>query len=489
MTGCARNGQACRRQSVAPPETFGLEKAGRGRGPEPIGAAYQEEHMADTPTARSLPARWSEAGRREASAAPAPIVVFRGGAEAGPPAARPRGQSRHGALIHSLPVPVLQLDATGLWALFSAMKARGHAESLFANGMWQGGISKAGLFVADANEPAVSLLQASAPGDLTGPASYLFAASPQTLQRLLRAWSEGTKLFSEPMKMRNFRGATLDVKLSVALPAPAFPSQDGCEPLLVVLEDVTGRRPASELAGDHAPDPLHTARLATLGRFATSIAHEVNQPLAAIVTDCETTMRHLARDEPNLAKLGELAARMAASARRASEIVRRVRAMASGRTNTPVPLDLNEIVGEALAFLRHETDMHAVTLSTDCRPGLPAFRGDRVQMQQVVVNLLVNAVEAVVSSGRRPPRIEIATGEAKGRLEFSIRDSGDGIAAADLARIFDCFYTTKEDGVGVGLSICRSIILHHGGEITAANAGDGGAVFRFSLPVGEREDG
>jgi C4-dicarboxylate-specific signal transduction histidine kinase len=104
-------------------------------------------------------------------------------------------------------------------------------------------------------------------------------------------------------------------------------------------------------------------------------------------------------------------------------------------------------------------------------------------MQQVIVNLLVNAIEAVVSGAKRPCRIEIATGEANRRIQFSIRDSGDGISTDDLGRIFDCFYTTKQDGVGVGLSICQSIILNHGGDISAANHSDGGAIFRLSLPA------
>ncbi|MGO4194094.1 sensor histidine kinase [Rhizobium sp. YAF28] len=431
--------------------------------------------MADTPIARNIAARWNDARRSERSAEQAPIVVIKGGAGSDLPAKRPRGEAHHTVSIHHLPVPVLQLDAMGLRALFAGLKARGDAEHLLSKGLWQGGIAQAGLFIADANEMAVSLLQASSSDDLVGPASYLFAASPETIKRLMRAWFDGTKLFSEPMKMRSFKGAVLDVKLSVT-----FPSAESLDTLLVVLEDITGRRQPHE----HEVDPLHTARLSMLGRLATSIAHEVNQPLAAIVTDCETTMRHLSRDEPNLAKLGELAARMAASAHRASEIVKRVRGMASGQTNTRMPLDLNDIVKDALSFVGHETDMHAIRLSVACGPGLPAFLGDRIQMQQVVVNLLVNAIEAVVSSGRRPRRIEIATSEADGRVQFSIRDSGDGISAADLGRIFDCFYTTKQDGVGVGLSICQSIVLNHGGDISAANAGDGGALFRVSLPAG-----
>ncbi|MBB3590854.1 signal transduction histidine kinase [Rhizobium sp. BK529] len=433
--------------------------------------------MADTPIARNFAARWNDARRNERSAGQAPIVVIKGGVEGEAPARRPRGEARDEVSIHQLPVPVLQLNAARLKALFALSKARGNAEDLLAKAMWHGGLPQAGLFVADANELAASLLQASSSDDLTGPAGYLFAASPQTVARLMRAWFDGEKNFSEPMTMRSVKGALLDVKLSVT-----FPPADSLEPLLVVLQDMTGQRQPDE----HEVDPLHAARLSTLGRLATSIAHEVNQPLAAIVTDCETTMLHLSRDEPNLAKLRELAARMAASAHRASEIVKRVRGMAS-QSNTRVALDLNDIVVDGLSFVRNETDTHAICVSVACEPGLPAFLGDRIQMQQVVVNLLVNAIEAAVCSAKRPRRIEIATCLTGQRIQFSIHDSGDGIPTADLGRIFDRFYTTKPDGVGVGLSICRSIIHDHGGDMNATNADDGGALFRFSLLVAETE--
>jgi signal transduction histidine kinase len=429
--------------------------------------------MADTPIARNIAARWDDARHGERSVAQPPIVVIQGGANGDLPARRARSETHATALIHHLPVPVLQLDPTSLWALLSGSKARGDAEHFLT-----AGISQAGLFVSDANEMAVSLLQASSCDDLQGPASYLFALSPQTGRRLMCAWFEGTKLFSEVMKMRSFKGAMLDVKLSVT-----FPSAESPEPLLIVLTDITDRRQP----GEREADPLHTARLSMLGRLATSIAHEVNQPLAAIVTDCETARLHLSRDEPNITKLKEIAARMAASAHRASEIVKHVRGMASGQATIRKPLDLNEIIGDALSFVRHETDMHAIRISVACTPGLSAFLGDRIQMQQVVVNLLLNAIEAVVSSGKRPRRIEIATSASGQRIQFSVRDSGDGISAVDLGRIFDCFYTTKQDGVGVGLSICQSIILDHGGDISAANHNGGGALFSVSLPVAATE--
>lgn len=430
--------------------------------------------MADTPTARNAAGRWDEARRSERSAEQTPIVVIKGGAEGDPSARHARGKAHDTFSVHQLPVPALQLDASRLRALFAGLKTEGDAEHVLRNGMWQGGISHAGLFVADANEMAARLLQAASSEDLVGPASYLFAASPETARRLVRASLDGAELFSEPMKMRSFKGVLLDVKLSIS-----FPSPERLDRLVVVLDDITERRQA----GEYGTDPLHMARLSTLGRLSASISHEVNQPLSAIVNDCETAVRHLSRQEPNLAKVSELAARIAASAHQASEIVKRVRGMASSQPNTRIPLDLNDIVTDALSFIRHEIDMQGICLSLACRPRLPVFLGDRVQMQQVIVNLLVNAIEAVASSKRHPRRIEIATVDAGHRIQLSIRDSGDGISNVDLARIFDCFYTTKEDGVGIGLSICQSIVLDHGGDISAANHGDAGALFSVSLPV------
>ncbi len=224
-----------------------------------------------------------------------------------------------------------------------------------------------------------------------------------------------------------------------------------------------------------------------LGELATSIAHEVNQPLSAIVTNAETSLRWLSRDDPNLAKVGHLTTRIVENARRASDIVQRIRGMAARQAPERALLDLNEIVDESLLFVRHEIEHRLINLSVRLGHDMPMILGDRVQLQQVIVNLLLNAVQALARSGGSTGRIEIETASgADGAIAFSIRDNGPGIAAEDLDRIFGSFFTTKNDGIGIGLAICQSIIAAHGGTIAVYNHSHGGALFRFSLPAADR---
>jgi signal transduction histidine kinase len=222
-----------------------------------------------------------------------------------------------------------------------------------------------------------------------------------------------------------------------------------------------------------------------LGELATSIAHEVNQPLSAIVTNAETSLRWLSREDPNLAKVGQLTTRIVENARRASDIVQRIRGMAARRAPERALLDLNEVVEEALLFVRHEIEYRSIDLSVRLGRNLPRIMGDRVQLQQVIVNLLINAVQALGQDAGPKGRIDVdTTTEADGMVGFAIRDAGPGISQDNLDRIFDSFFTTKDDGMGIGLAICQSIIAAHGGMISVSNHVDGGALFRFSLPAG-----
>jgi C4-dicarboxylate-specific signal transduction histidine kinase len=243
-------------------------------------------------------------------------------------------------------------------------------------------------------------------------------------------------------------------------------------------------RTQAQLRGP-SPDLAHAGRISLLGELATSIAHEVRQPLAAIVTNAETSLRWLARDEPDLAKVAQLTSRIAASARRANDIIERVQAMAAKHEPERAPLDLNDVVEEALQFVRHELDTKAIELSASLDPDLPVMLGDRVQLQQVVVNLLVNSIQAMAPDLRSRRRIEVVTAvDDDGVLHLSVRDSGPGIPETILGRVFDGFFTTKSSGMGVGLAICRSIVAGHGGEILASNHPAGGALFGVTLPTG-----
>ena len=221
-----------------------------------------------------------------------------------------------------------------------------------------------------------------------------------------------------------------------------------------------------------------------LGELTTSIAHEVNQPLAAILTNAETSLRWLSRGEPDIEKVKLLTTRIAASARRASDIVVRIRDMTSKHETEYVALDLNEIIDEAVLYIRHDIESRSIELTVKFEDGLPNVRGDRIQLQQVIINLLVNSVQAMKWANIQRQCIEITTRlTADNKVSLLVRDSGPGIGPEDIHRIFDSFFTTKEAGMGIGLAICRSIIVAHSGSISVSNRPNGGAEFRIDLPV------
>ncbi len=291
---------------------------------------------------------------------------------------------------------------------------------------------------------------------------------------------EGKRNFAEILKVRTLNGETLDVQLSATFPAPP----EMLDRTLIALEDVTETLRTERRLRQLEADFAHAARISTLGELATSIAHEVNQPLSAIVTNGETSLRWLTRDIPNLAKVEQLTARIVASARRASEIIHRLRAMAVRDAPERTTLHLNEVVEEALLFVRHDLEARSIELSLKLDAELSPIIADRVQLQQVIVNLLVNSIQAISHGDRAVRKLDIATrDDGAGSVSFAIHDSGPGIADEDLDRIFDSFFSTKSAGMGIGLTICKSIVTSHGGSIVASNHPDGGAQFEFTLPA------
>jgi two-component system sensor kinase FixL len=391
-------------------------------------------------------------------------------------------EQRYRNLIHHLPTALLQVDASRMALVYAGLKANGvrdlgayidtHPELL--------DFAEDAVRITEVNQRAVTLLGGAAPADVIRPISFLFAASPDTPRRLMAARFEGRRNFEEIMKVRTLNGDTLDVQLSATFPAPP----EMLDVTLIALEDVTEKLRTERRLRQLEADFAHAARISTLGELATSIAHEVNQPLSAIVTNGETSLRWLTREIPNLAKVEQLTARIVASARRASEIIQRLRAMAVRDAPERTMLDLNEVVEEALLFVRHDLEARSIELSLKLGTELSPIIADRVQLQQVIVNLLVNSIHAISLGNRAIRKIDIATDDdGAGSIIFSIRDSGPGIVEDDLDRIFDSFFSTKSDGMGIGLAICKSIVTSHGGSIIASNHADGGALFEFSLPV------
>jgi len=232
---------------------------------------------------------------------------------------------------------------------------------------------------------------------------------------------------------------------------------------------------------------MRIARVKSLEGLTTAIAHEVNQPLAAIVTSGNASQRWLAQEPPNLDKARQALDRILSDAGRASNIIARVRSLTKGEPPHKSAFEFNKAVSEVVALSQAEMERYNILLATDLSPDLPHALADRVQIQQVVGNLVLNAIEAMTSAPAQARNIRI-TSEIKGdAIVLSVFDSGGGIPAGVKDHLFEAFYTTKEQGIGVGLSISRTIIEANGGQIWAESIEDGGTVFRFNLPTTLRE--
>jgi C4-dicarboxylate-specific signal transduction histidine kinase len=228
----------------------------------------------------------------------------------------------------------------------------------------------------------------------------------------------------------------------------------------------------------------HANRVATMGQLSASIAHEVNQPIAAAVTNAQAALRWLSGQPPDLEEVRQALGRIVANAIRAGEVIGRIRALVKKAPRRKDHVAINGAILEVVTLIRGEAVKNGVSVQTELAQGLPLVQGDRVQLQQVILNLIINAVEAMsgVSEGAR--RLLITTREAELSGVFvAIRDSGPGVVRADLDRLFEAFYTTKPDGLGMGLSICRSIIEAHGGRLWPTANVPQGAVFQFTLPT------
>jgi PAS domain S-box-containing protein len=251
--------------------------------------------------------------------------------------------------------------------------------------------------------------------------------------------------------------------------------------VLETNNDITARRRVEDMARKARDELAHAGRLATMGELAASIAHEVNQPLAGVVTNASACLRWLAREVPNLDEARQAVQRIARDGKRASDVVARVRAMARKTTTEREPLDINEIVRGVVMVVEGELRKQHVALAVDYAGDLPVITGDRVQLQQVVLNLMMNGIEAMNGVTDRARELAIGTAREGEQVLVSIRDRGTGLAPETMTRMFDAFYTTKSDGLGMGLSISRSIVEDHGGRLWAT-AGEGpGTTFHFTI--------
>jgi C4-dicarboxylate-specific signal transduction histidine kinase len=227
----------------------------------------------------------------------------------------------------------------------------------------------------------------------------------------------------------------------------------------------------------------HVSRVTTMGELAASIAHEVNQPLAGIVTNGNASLRWLASEPPNLQEAREAIRRVIRDGNRAGEVISRMRALFKNASIAKEHVEVNETIQEVVTLTQNELRKNQVILRMELAPDLPSLMGDRVQLQQVIVNLILNGIEAMSTVGDRERSLIISTasGEGDDEVLVAVQDSGIGLDPKDLERIFDAFHTTKPGGLGMGLSISRSIVERHGGRLWAETNDGPGVTFRFSL--------
>jgi PAS domain S-box-containing protein len=226
----------------------------------------------------------------------------------------------------------------------------------------------------------------------------------------------------------------------------------------------------------------HANRVTTLGQLSASIAHEVNQPISAIVNNASAALRWLDKGPPDLEKARQALTRIVANGSRAGEVIGRMRALLKKTPLRKEAVEINEAILEVVAVTRGETANNGISVKTQLAEGMPLIQGDRVQLQQVILNLLMNAIEAVNSVGEGPRELMISTAQVPSQsVLIAVRDSGPGLPLVSRERIFDAFYTTKPGGLGMGLSICQSIVEAHGGRLWATANIPRGAIFQFTV--------
>lgn len=265
----------------------------------------------------------------------------------------------------------------------------------------------------------------------------------------------------------------------------AVRSTDGTVDYFVgLMQDITARKRADESLHRLQEDLAHVGRISTIGELTASIVHEVSQPLAALATNADACRRWLVREEPNLTEARDALERIAREGRRASDVITRIRGLSRKTTPYRTRLQLNDVVYEVLALVQNRLLGQKIALSIELSEALPEVQGDRVQLQQLLLNLILNAVEAIRPVVDRPPELAIQTSSpSTDAVQLTVRDSGVGLDPLAQTRVFEPFFTTKSEGMGLGLSISRRIVEAHGGEIRATPNVDHGMKFVVVLPL------
>ena len=252
-----------------------------------------------------------------------------------------------------------------------------------------------------------------------------------------------------------------------------------------LLNQITEQRRTEEALQVTRTELARVVRITTIGELAASIAHEVNQPLAAVVANADACVAWLARDNPDLAEARAAAERTTQGATRASEVIGRIRSLINKTAAERARVEINQIIGEVVALAERQASKNEVSVEIDLAPNLSPIFGDRIQLQQVILNLMLNGIESMTGVSDRSRRLVIRSQmQDADQVRVSVEDSGSGVKAEIMGRLFEPFFTTRSQGIGMGLPISRSIIEAHGGRLWAESTVNQGSVFQFTLPRG-----
>ncbi len=392
-----------------------------------------------------------------------------------------RSERRYRSAFEQSHVAMLEMDITGVVEALAEARVAGNGDGTGYLMAHPDAFDRCvgALRILDANHAAVQLFGAKDREALLAREGRLMSTrTPEDIDRYY-ALVDRRETIEAEAELRVMDGRTVKVLFGVSqIAAP-----DGRCHVLVGMIDVTARDRAQELLLAAQEELARANRAATLGALSASIAHELNQPIGAVMMDAQTAARWLEREPPDLGLAKRALARVAGNAERASGILRRTREQLVKRRRALEPIDLGEVVRSAVALVDRELKGGRARAEVRVAPGLLPVEADRIELQQVIVNLVVNAVQAMrdTPAGERVVRVDVSGGDK--RLTVDIEDRGSGIAPEHIGCLFDAFFTTKPGGMGMGLQICRATIESFGGTLVVRNNETAGATFSFTLPA------